>query len=93
MPRIICRTCGREVYATAPIEQLFADERRCPRCGAPLQNDRRATDRRQANRRENPSEEPGPPEPTEERRVKDRREDRRRGADSGPNKRSSGWLE
>ena len=120
MPRIICHTCGREVYATAPIEQLFADERRCPRCGAPLQNDRRVTDRRQMNRRENPSaesgptessEEPGPtesseePGPTEsseergptessaERRGKDRREDRRRGADSGPNRRSSGWLE
>ena len=111
MPRIICHTCGREVYATAPIEQLFADERRCPRCGAPLQNDRRVTDRRQVNRRENPSEEsgppessaesgspessaePGPPESSEERRVKDRREDRRRGADSGPNRRSSGWLE
>ena len=102
MPRIICHTCGREVYATAPIEQLFADERRCPRCGAPLQNDRRVTDRRQMNRREIPSaesgppessEESGPPESSEERRVKDRREDRRRGADSGPNRRSSGWLE
>lgn len=93
MPRIICRTCGREVYATAPIEQLFADERRCPRCGAPLQNDRRATDRRQANRRENPPDDPGPPEAEGERRVKDRRADRRRGADSGPNRRSSGWLE
>ena len=102
MPRIICHTCGREVYATAPIEQLFADERRCPRCGAPLQNDRRVTDRRQMNRRENPSAESGPtessaesgpPESSAERRVKDRREDRRRGADSGPNRRSSGWLE
>lgn len=102
MPRIICHTCGREVYATAPIEQLFADERRCPRCGAPLQNDRRVTDRRQMNRRENPSaesgptessEEPGPTESSAERRGKDRREDRRRGADSGPNRRSSGWLE
>lgn len=93
MPRIICRTCGREVYATAPIEQLFADERRCPRCGAPLQNDRRATDRRQANRREIQPMHRVRPKSTEERRVKDRREDRRRGADSGPNKRSSGWLE
>lgn len=93
MPRIICRTCGREVYATAPIEQLFADERRCPRCGAPLQNDRRATDRRETNRRENPSDDPGPPEDEGERRVKDRRGDRRRGGDGGPNRRSSGWLE
>src|SRR3989304_821731 len=34
MPRIICRSCGREIYTTAPIEQLFADERRCSIWGA-----------------------------------------------------------
>lgn len=93
MPRIVCRTCGREVYATAPIEQLFADERRCPRCGASLQNDRRATDRRETNRRENSTEDPGPPPEVEERRVEDRRGNRRRNGDGGPTRRSSGWLE
>ncbi|MES2209033.1 MAG: hypothetical protein V4515_02470 [Chloroflexota bacterium] len=92
MPRIICRACGREVYATAPIEQLFADERRCPRCGAALQNDRRAIDRREVNRRLNAPDDPGPPEGLE-RRVEDRRESRRRKGESGPNRRSSGWLE
>ena len=92
MPRIICRTCGREVYATAPIEQLFADERRCPRCGAPLQNDRRAVDRRVSNRRVNPPEDPGPPEIPGERRVEDRRKDRRRHGEGG-SRRDSDWTE
>ncbi len=91
MPRIVCRTCGREVYATAPIEQLFADERRCPRCGAPLSADRREADRRHVERRQNPPDDPGPPGP--ERRVSGRRGDRRRGGDGGPGGRSGGWLE
>jgi hypothetical protein len=91
MPRIVCRACGREVYATAPIEQLFADERRCPRCGSPLQGDRRAVDRRTAERRENPPDEPGPPD-EDERRVGDRRVRPRRQNDAG-RRRDADWLE
>lgn len=92
MPRIVCMTCGREVYATAPVEQLFADERRCPRCGAPLQNDRRAIDRRTENRRQNPPDDPGPPDGAE-RRFEDRRSGRRRQGDGRSGRQSGGWLE
>jgi hypothetical protein len=92
MPRIICRSCGREVYATAPIEQLFADERRCPRCGAPLQNDRRTTDRRVEDRRVNPPDDPGPPTPPGERRVGERRQGKRRLGDGG-RRRDTDWIE
>ena len=42
MPRLICRACGKTVYTTAPFEALFADERRCPRCGQMLFTDRRS---------------------------------------------------
>ena len=34
LPRLACRACGRQIYTTAPLESLFAEERRCPRCGA-----------------------------------------------------------
>ena len=93
MPRIACRNCGREIYTTAPIEHLFADERKCPRCGTPLQDDRRSNDRRKSDRRENPPDVPGPPDATE-RRVAERRTGRRRRGDSGPAGRDSGgWIE
>ena len=77
MPRIVCRSCGGVVYATAPIEQLVADERTCSRCGAALFGDRRAIDRRVVNRRVNPTEDPGSPE-EDERRLAERRSDQRR---------------
>ena len=92
MPRIICRSCGREIYTSAPIEQLFADERRCPRCGASLQDDRRDAERRRNIRRVNPPDDPGPPEVTE-RRVDERRKVRRRRGDSGPTGKDAGWIE
>jgi hypothetical protein len=88
MPRIVCHACGREVYTTAPVEGLFADERRCPRCGASLQDDRRATDRRTTLRRANPPQDPGPPEDVE-RRVEERRKTRRRRGDIGQGRRPS----
>ena len=34
MPKLACWSCGRQIYAVAPINSLFAEERRCPRCGA-----------------------------------------------------------
>ncbi len=91
MPRIVCQTCGREVYTTVPLEQLFAEERRCPRCGAPLEADRRYVDRRTTNRRGSPPGDPGPPDGPERREEERRRERRRRG--DGGSVRGSGWLE
>jgi hypothetical protein len=63
MPKLACWSCGREIYTVAPLESLFAEERRCPRCGAFLRADRRETERRQQNRRVNPALDPGPPTP------------------------------
>jgi len=78
----------------APLEALFAEERRCPRCGAFLREDRREGERRQSNRRANPQDDPGPPKPKRkakgdgtasgERRVEDRRSTRRRGSGKPP---------
>ena len=46
MPRLACMKCGRTLWATVPAAQLFAEERRCPRCGAALNDDRRLANRR-----------------------------------------------
>jgi hypothetical protein len=78
MPRLACWRCGRQIYTTAPLDSLFAEERRCPRCGAFLNDDRRAVDRRSFDRRQNPANDPGPPDGGPERRVADRRTERRR---------------
>jgi hypothetical protein len=92
MPKLACWSCGRQLYTVAPLDSLFAEERRCPRCGAFLQHERRETERRTLNRRVNPPNDPGPPAPTcqadgqgaaepedsGERRVADRRTTRRR---------------
>ena len=55
MPRLACWSCGRQVYATQPLESLFADERRCPRCGARMNPERREAERRSSVRRVNPT--------------------------------------
>jgi DNA-directed RNA polymerase subunit RPC12/RpoP len=87
MPRIVCYTCGRQVYTVEPFESLMAEERRCPRCGSYMHVERREAERRQANRRQNPRADPGPPTAPaggaegatgEERRRADRRTTRRR---------------
>ncbi len=92
MPHLSCRTCGRRIYSVTPLSSMTTDERRCPRCGSPFQDDRRGPERRTGIRRENPPNAPGPPaaEPpgrakntkaapeSGERRVGDRRTDRRR---------------
>lgn len=84
MPTIVCRTCGRQVYTTVSIESLFAEERRCPRCGAGLEPDRRAgSNRRFHHQRQNPADNPGPPGAVE-RRKGERRQMRRRRDDSAP---------
>jgi hypothetical protein len=79
MPRLACWSCGRQIYTVAPLESLFAEERRCPRCGAYMDTERRETERRERNRRQNPPDDPGPPEGQPDRRIADRRVKRRRG--------------
>jgi ribosomal protein S27AE len=77
MPKLACRSCGRQIYTVAPLESLFAEERRCPRCGAFLNSERRDIDRREYVRRQNRTADPGPPT-EEERREDERRRARRR---------------
>jgi hypothetical protein len=79
MPRLACWSCGRQIYTVAPLESLFAEERRCPRCGAYMDTERRENERRERNRRQNPPDDPGPPEGQPDRRIADRRVKRRRG--------------
>ena len=96
MPRLACWSCGRQIYTVAPVNSLDAEERRCPRCGAYLNDDRRATDRRSTVRRANPADEPGPPPEEGERRVEERRQGRRRKPADGTARQSrgdtSGWV-
>ncbi len=76
MPRLACMSCGRTLWATAPLAHLFAEERRCPWCQAPLQDDRRVAVRRQQMRREIHAS--GSPTGDERRVIVDRRKVRRR---------------
>jgi hypothetical protein len=100
MPRLACWSCGRQIYTVSPIESLFAEERRCPRCGAYLNAERRESERRNRLRRLNPVDEPGPPEPTEERRAEERRAGQRRSGGSSSGRAaggraasSGGWVD
>ena len=95
MPRLACRSCGREIYATAPLQALFAEERRCPRCGANLNDDRRVTDRREIVRRLNPMLDPGPPLGGEQRISARREGPRRKGGvrTSVPAGDRAGWID
>jgi hypothetical protein len=81
VPQLACWSCGRQIYTVSPLDSLFAEERRCPRCGAFLDKERRGEERRQRNRRENPPDAPGPPDGVE-RRVAHRRVNRRRAGPS-----------
>jgi len=78
MPRLACWSCGRQIYTVSPLESLFFEERRCPRCGAFLDRERREEERRQVLRRQNPFDDPGPPADEDERRETERRAARRR---------------
>ncbi len=82
MPKLACRACGRQIYTVAALESLFAEERRCPRCGAYMDAERREAERRIHIRRQNPVQDPGPPVETDERRVAERRTRKRRQASS-----------
>jgi DNA-directed RNA polymerase subunit RPC12/RpoP len=77
VPRLACWSCGRQIYTVSPLESLFTEERRCPRCGAFLDKERRENERRGHHRRQNPADDPGPPS-EEERRLAERRLARRR---------------
>jgi DNA-directed RNA polymerase subunit RPC12/RpoP len=77
MSGLACWSCGRQIYTVSPLESLTAEERRCPRCGTFLHNERRADERRAAIRRQNAAADPGPPGGTD-RREEDRRRERRR---------------
>ncbi|MBA2719737.1 MAG: hypothetical protein H0U52_10930 [Chloroflexi bacterium] len=78
MPKLACWSCGRQIYTVAPLEALFREERRCPRCGAFLNSDRRDLEQRLSIRRQNPAADPGPPVGDGERRAEQRRRARRR---------------
>lgn len=97
MPRLACWSCGREIYTTNPIESLFPEERRCPRCGAQLNSERRHAERRRNDRRQSPADEAGPPPDEDERRIAERRTGRRRRdpgrSGRGPAADSGGWVD
>jgi len=84
MPTLVCRACGRVVYTTAPLDALFTEERRCPRCGAFLDTERREGSRRQSNRRTSGGSAKVPPPGGLERRAAERRSGKRRRDDHGP---------
>ena len=93
MPQLACRSCGRQIYTVAPFESLFAEERRCPRCGAALNLERRQVERRTAIRREASLENLAPTE----RRAGDRRAERRRKPTDGTprslGRHEAGWTD
>ena len=94
MPRLACWSCGRQIYTVSPIESLFAEERRCPRCGAYLNTERREIERREQARRQNPLDEPGPPGTADERRANDRRgKPRRSSGSSGGRRDDASWTD
>src|SRR5436190_1650152 len=80
MFRVACRRCGRRLEMAVALDALPRDERRCPRCGSPLDVDRRVGQRRAATSQVNDRADPGPPDGRErrlaERRTDDRRSDR-----------------
>jgi len=97
MPRLVCWSCGRQIYTTSPLEALFAEERRCPRCGAFLNPERRENERRDEIRRQNPPDDPGPPEDDERRTDQRRKGQRRKGPTGATGGRSAlnspGWID
>ena len=95
MARIVCSTCGREVYTTWTFEALTPGELRCSSCGAEFHPDRRAGERRVGDRRKNPPSHPGPPDGVE-RRTGERRTGGRRKVSKGGRRtewQGPGWID
>jgi hypothetical protein len=90
MPELVCPSCGKRIYASQPLDSLFDEERRCPRCGAALNPERRQVERRDSIRRQNAEHDPGPPSGVE-RRGADRRKSRRRQQAGGDARPRSDW--
>ena len=90
MPHLACWSCGRQIYTVAPIASLFAEERRCPRCGAGLNAERPEHERREVVRRASESTDPAPE--GQERRGEDRRKARRRRNPADGSNRTGGWT-
>jgi hypothetical protein len=89
MAHLACRACGRQIYTVASLNALYAEERRCPGCGAGLQPERRFVDRRVLIRRQYVPD----LDPAQEERLAERRQLRRRQtfAATGTN-RPYGWT-
>jgi phage FluMu protein Com len=83
VPTLACRICGRVVYTTATLDALLPEERRCPRCGAILDVERRSDNRRKSQRRSDTAGSVRLPA-GEERRVSERRRKARRREDDRP---------
>jgi hypothetical protein len=66
------------VYTTVGLEALLPEERRCPRCGAVLDGERRSDNRRRTVRRVNATGDHEPPEGRERRAGERRAAERRR---------------
>jgi hypothetical protein len=47
MAHLACWSCGRQIYTVTPLDSLFAEQRRCHRCRAFLNDERRDADRRE----------------------------------------------
>jgi len=87
MSGLACWSCGRQIYTVSPLESLTAEERRCPRCGAFLHNERRGDERRSGNRRQDGAGDTAAASAAsavdDERRVDERRHERRRAPSDG----------
>jgi hypothetical protein len=87
MSGLACWSCGRQIYTVSPLESLTAEERRCPRCGAFLHNERRGEERRSGNRRQDGAGDTAAANAEsavdDERRVDERRHERRRAPSDG----------
>ncbi|HEX7473604.1 MAG TPA: hypothetical protein VF323_11015 [Candidatus Limnocylindrales bacterium] len=87
MAHLACWACGRQIYTVAPLDALFTEERRCPRCSATLQPERRGPERRVLIRRQYVPD----GTPIREDRTDERRHDRRRRNPADGSNRLYGW--
>jgi DNA-directed RNA polymerase subunit RPC12/RpoP len=89
MPELVCPACGKRIFTSEPMDRLFRDERRCPRCGADLRAERREVERRDGVRRQGQPPDPAPA--ADDRRADERRKSRGRRRPGGDAKKRSDW--